>query len=188
MTKGDEQLIADYLEGNERALDALVDRYLADVYNFSFTLVRDEAVAEDVVQESFVKAWKSIRRFSPGNSFKGWLFSIVRNTAIDWLRKKKEFVFSNFENAKGENPFIDNIPDDMPNADELLGLAEDKERLEEILAELNPQYREVLALRRDSNMTFEEIGKALKRPMHTVKSQYRRGMAALKRLLDAKTI
>ena len=57
MRKDDEQLVSNYLEGDDRALAILVDRYLVDAYNFAFKLTNDRGVAEDVTQESFMKAW-----------------------------------------------------------------------------------------------------------------------------------
>ena len=187
MKKEDEQLISAYLEGDDHALTVLVDRYLPDAYNFAFKLINDQHIAEDVTQESFMKAWKNMRGFIPGNSFRGWLFRIIYNTSIDYLRKRKELPFSNFENSEGYNSLVATLTDKEPLQDELLSRAEDVKYLEAFLIQLNPQYHEVLTLRHTSNMTFDEIGKVLKRPIHTVKSQYRRGLVSLRRLLDIQT-
>ena len=183
MDQADGVLIAAYLEGDEKALGVLVDRYLSDVYHFAFRLVGNAGAAEDVAQEAFVKAWKHIRSFVPGGSFRAWLFTIARNTAVDYLRTKKEVALSRFENAEGENSLLASIADNAPLPDELIARAEDVRYLAGLLAEINPEYREVLELRHTSNLTFEEIGKVVKRPLHTVKSQHRRGLAALRRLI-----
>jgi RNA polymerase sigma-70 factor (ECF subfamily) len=189
MHKTDEQLISDYLEGNEGALAVLVDRYIGDAYTFAVRLTSDTQAAEDIVQESFMKAWKNMRKFIPGNSFRGWLFSIIRNTAIDFLRKKKAVPFSAFDtNTNGENVLLATLADMGPLPDELLARAEDSRYLDMILAQINPEYREVITLRHTSNMTFDEIGRVLKRPLHTVKSQHRRGLAALRRILEVQTV
>jgi len=187
MERSDDQLIAEYLEGSDDSLSVLVDRYLPDAYRFACGLVTDSQVAEDITQESFIKAWKNARRFIPGNSFRNWLFAIVRNTAIDYLRKKKEVPFSTFQTAEGQNTLVATLADERPLPDELIARAEDAEYLQGLLSQLNPDYREVLTLRHTSNMTFEEVGKSLKRPLHTVKSQHRRAIVALQRLIQAET-
>lgn len=186
MKISDEQLISDYLEGDDAALTVLVDRYLSDLCTFTYSLTKDHQLAEDVAQEAFVKAWKNMRSFIPGNSFRGWLFSIARNTAIDLLRKKRDIAFSAFETEAGENVILDTLADTKPLPDELLARAEDTRYLEKLLEELNPVYREVLTLRHTSNMTFEEIGQIVGRPLHTVKSQYRRAITALQRVAQTR--
>lgn len=187
MKKTDEQLISDYLEGDEKSLGVLVDRYLTNAYNFAYKLVNDRGVALDITQESFIKVWKNIRKYRQGSNFQTWLFTITRNTAIDWLRKKKELAFSTFENEKSENTFAETLVDGASSPLELLAQAEDTIFVETLLNELNPQYRDVLTLRYSSDFTFEEIGKLLKRPLHTVKSQHRRALVALRRLLEAQS-
>jgi RNA polymerase sigma-70 factor (ECF subfamily) len=186
MHSTDDHLISDYLEGDEQALAALVDRHLPAVYNFAFSLTHDAQTAEDVAQEAFVKAWKNIRRFIPTKNFQTWLFSIARNTAIDMLRKKKEVPFSSFENEAAENPFVAALADNSPSPRELLEKAEDAAYAQALLEGLGPLYRDVLKLRYESNLTFAEIGEILKRPLHTVKSQHRRALASLQRALATK--
>lgn len=185
MCRDDQQLIVDYLEGDETALSFLVDRYLKDVYGFACHLTGNIAAAEDIAQESFIKAWKNIRKFRQGSNFKTWIFTITRNTAIDWLRMQKEVALSSFENAVGQNVLLETVADSGLLPDELLARAEDTAYITELLEQLNPKYREVLTLRYSNEMTFEEIGKALRRPLHTVKSQHRRALVSLRRLLEA---
>jgi len=187
MKKDDEQLISAYLEGDNHALAVLIDRYLTDAYNFAFKLTNDSHLAEDVTQESFMKAWKNIRKFIPNNSFRTWLFSIIHNTSIDYLRKKKELPFSSFENSEGHNTITATLADTLPLQDELIVMAEDTRYVESLLNQLNPEYREVLTLRHTSNMTFDEMSRLLRRPLHTVKSQYRRGITSLRRLINTQT-
>lgn len=188
MRKTDEQLIDEYLDGNEKALATLVDRHLINAYNFALKLVNDNQAANDITQEAFIKAWKNIRGFKRGSTFQTWLFAITRNVAIDWLRRRKEVVFSAFENELGENMLTETLADSSLLPDELLARAEDARFVEKLLEELDPLYRDVLKLRYSSNMTFEEIGELLKRPLHTVKSQHRRALIALRRSLETRAI
>ncbi len=188
MNRNDEQLIVDYLEGDETALSFLVDRYIKDVYRFAYQLTNDAGIAEDVAQESFVKAWRHIRSYRQGSNFKTWIFTIARNTAIDWLRKQKEVRLSSFENAEGHNVLLETTADAELLPDALLEQAENTANVAQLLEQLDPKYREVLTLRHSSNMTFEEIGEILKRPLHTVKSQHRRALVMLRRLLEAEPV
>lgn len=97
MTQSDEELITAYLAGNSKAFTVLVERHLNGVYSYVLRFVGDE-VAEDIVQETFIKAWNNIKKYNAGSSkFKTWLLRIARNTAIDFLRKKKHIPFSEFE-------------------------------------------------------------------------------------------
>jgi len=187
MNKTDEQLISDYLEGDEQSLGVLIDRYLLNTYNFAYKLTNDRQAANDVTQESFIKAWKNIRKYRQGSNFQNWLLTLTKNTAIDWLRKRKDLSFSSFENEKGVNIFTETLVDNKPSPLELLAQAEDDIFVQELLKEINPLYKDVLTLRYSSDFTFEEIGKLLKRPLHTVKSQHRRALVAIRRLLEAQS-
>lgn len=188
MKNTDEELIVEYLEGNENALTVLVDRYIKDVYQFAYQLTNDSGMSEDIVQESFVKAWKHMRNFRAGGSFKTWIFTITRNTAIDWLRKQKEVRISSFENSDGHNALLESTASNELLPDELLARAEDSTYATALLMQLDSKYQEVLTLRYSSNMTFEEIGQLLRRPLHTIKSQHRRALAMLRRIQKVESV
>jgi len=83
MDETDQQLIESYFDGDEAALAVLVNRYLKPVYNFAFRLTGNQADAEDVSQETFLKAWKNIKKFRADENFKAWILKIARNTAYD---------------------------------------------------------------------------------------------------------
>ena len=179
----DEELVALYIEeGQEVALVTLVDRYMNDAYRFARSIVHDDQIAQDIVQESFVKAWRHIRRFISRYTFRAWLFTIIKRTAIDALRAKKAVTFSTL--SSDEESLEETIADMAPLPDELIARVQDERYIAAILAQINPDYAEVLTLRYTSDMTFEQIGDMLKRPLHTVKSQYRRGLAACARILE----
>ncbi len=178
----DEELVAGHLTGDENAFALLVQRHLKSVYSFAARSVGDEA--EDVVQDTFLKVWKNLKKYDPRNAkFKTWLMHITRNTTIDYLRKKKSFVFSDFENLN-DNVHISNVqdPEDLP--DEIVARAHDAQNVEAILKKLAFNYREVLLLRYMNHMTFEEISKILDEPVNTVRSRHHRGLAKLRQYLD----
>ena len=182
---GDNEHIKLYLEGNTENFAFLIEKYTPQIYGFLFHMVKNKSDADDITQDTFVKAWRKIDTYRIGENFRGWLFSIAHNTAIDWLRKKKkQYVFSDLDYDE-ENSFLESIPDTLPLADELVARAEDTVLVQKCMEKLSPQHQEVLLLHYTNEFTFDEIGKMLGKPLNTVKSQHRRALAQLKNLLNA---
>lgn len=183
MQKEDQKLITDYLEGIDESLAELVRRYIKPVYNFVYRFSgNNKEEAEDITQETFFKMWRNLKKYRSGENFKTWLFTIARNTAYDHLRKKKHFVFSDFD--KEDASFEDTLSDAEPLADEIFAIAESKELLAQAMSELSPPFREVLILHYDHELTFDEIEKILNEPLNTVKSRHRRAIGALRKILQ----
>lgn len=183
MEKTDTQLITDYLNGEEHTLELLIKRHLKSVYNFVRRFTGNKQDSEDITQEVFLKVWKNIKKYRAGESFKTWLFAIAKNTSIDWLRKKKSLVFSEFEGEDGENALLNTLTDPAPLPFEHIVRMQDKKLLDTALEKLSPMYRAVMLLRYHHHCTFEEIGIILGKPLHTVKSQHRRAIAIMRKLL-----
>ncbi len=120
-----------------------------------------------------------------GAGFKTWIFSIAKNTAIDFLRAKKEIVFSELDAPDGENTFADNIVDSSPLPPELIEREDIKQALAGAMEKISPSYRPVLYLRYNDHFTFREIAEILEEPLDTIKSRHRRALIKLKRLLFA---
>lgn len=193
MDQTDEELVASYVAGNEGAFAELVERHLKTVYSFVVRFVGSKEEAEDISQETFLKAWKNIRKYeSKTSKFKTWILRIARNTAIDHLRKKKHIPFSQFS-AKTESGddgaalFAETVPDTSPLPSELFATIENSEILAGALEQLSPEYREVLLLHYQSGLTFLEIGEALGEPQNTVKSRHHRALKTLRKVLAGKT-
>jgi RNA polymerase sigma-70 factor (ECF subfamily) len=177
--KNDEDLIKEYIEGDEESLRYLIERYTTSIYNFSMRFVGVE-YAKDITQDVFIKVWKNIKKFDKEKaSFKTWIFTIVRNTITDFLRKKKSVVFSSLD--KEDEIFESNIEDEAILPDEVLLKFEDKELLDNTLDKLPVNYREVLVLYYQEDMTFKEIGDLLGKPMNTVKSYHHRALILLRK-------
>ena len=126
--------------------------------------------------------WKNLKKYRKEENFRTWIFSIARNAAIDFLRKKKSIIFSDLENESGI-PAEEIFENSEPLPDEIISFAEDKKILDKLMNKLPLFYREVLFLYYNNNFTFDEIGKIMNKPLNTVKSQHRRALIELKRLL-----
>jgi len=177
MEQSDEQLIDAYRKGDEQALVALIERHFASIYSYVYRFVRNPTEAEDIVQETFIKVWRQLSHFKDGSGIRPWLFRIARNTAIDYLRKKKHIPFSHF-GEEGEAVVFEDTSIDLL---EQSIAREQAVTLNDAIAQLPQHYREILVLRAEQDLTFEEISSTLNKPLNTVKSSYRRGLILLQK-------
>ncbi len=179
----DAQLVIESLAGTQESFAELVTRHLSGVYNFSYRYVRNAADAEDIAQETFVRAWKNLKKFDTSKNLKTWLFTIAKNASLDMLKKKKPMAFSKITETESElesflAPYVASgeLPEAAVDAKLLKG------DIDEALAKLPPAYRAVLALRYNEHLKFREIAATLGEPIDTVKSKHRRGLALLKNI------
>jgi len=179
----DNQLIEQYLRGDEKALEFLIDRYLKSIYNFVYRYLGDADEAQEISQEVFVRLWRNVKTFDLSRNFKPWIFSIAKNACLDWLKKKKALRFSDFDKDDGTNTIVDTLVDPDPLPDEVLERVDLKEILSDALNELSPPYRAVLVLHYQEQLTFREIAEAFNEPIDTIKSRHRRGLIKLRELL-----
>jgi RNA polymerase sigma-70 factor, ECF subfamily len=179
MELSDKQLVENFLEGDDSAFPHLVKRYLKPIYNFLYQLAGDSSALDDLAQETFIKVWKNISRFDQSRSFKVWIFAIAKNTAYDYLKKKKTIPFSVFTNEKGNNK-LEKINANEILPDELLEREDFAKELEEKLKKIPEQYRIILLMRYKDDFSLQEIAEIFKKPYNTIKSQHQRALAALK--------
>jgi len=175
--KTDQEVISQYLNGDEKSLEFLVKKYLKPIYGFVYKNVGDTASAEDITQEVFIRIWKNLKKFDQKKEFKPWIFQIAKNASIDYLRKKKTIPFSRFENEKGQNVLIENLSDSSPN---LLKILNDKKSLTAIMETLPKKDRNLLNLRHRDGLSFKEIADITNESVNTIKSRYRRIIINLK--------
>lgn len=179
------QIISKILDGDESSFSEIMGLYLKPIYNFLHRLVGDRDVAEDLTQETFVKAWKKLKRFDQKRSFKTWLFTIAKNTAFDWLKKKKEIPFSSFTDEEGES-WLENVADENILPDEILERSDITEELDAILQKIPVHYRAILLLHYKEDFSLHEIAEILGEPYNTIKSRHQRGIARLKKAFNEK--
>jgi len=168
--KDDSQLVSQYFKGDEKSLEILIKKYLKPIYGFVYKYTGNAQEAEDLTQEVFVKMWRHLKKYNKNKSFKTWLFSIAKNTCIDWLRKKKTIPISELK-ERGEN---DNFFEQV-SISQLLQSATNN---------LLPKYQTVLSLYYNDNLNFREIAEKLNEPLDTIKSRHRRALIILKKHLN----
>jgi RNA polymerase sigma-70 factor (ECF subfamily) len=183
--KDDLTLINDSLAGDTGAFAVLLERYLGMIYKFSYYYVRDAAEAEDIAQETFIRAWKHLKKFDQEKNFKTWLFAIAKNAALDFLKKKKPIFFSRMAENDDELASILALSAEAGDSpDAMIDRKMLKADLEEALRKLPSAYQTVLSLRYNDNLKFIEIAEKLGEPIDTVKSRHRRGIIILRGIID----
>lgn len=175
----DLQLVENYLAGDEEFLKLLIERYTNSIFAFVCRYVKDEDIAEDVVQDVFIKMWKHLDSFDRTKNFKVWLYSIAKNTALDFLKKRRLLSFS----AISEDEVFD-VKDLSPLPNEILRKADEGKILKAALEKLPSLYREILLLYYKDDFNFREIAEVTRKPINTVKSIHFRAMKMLKKLLS----
>lgn len=166
----EQNLVHRLKERDERALGILYDRYSAALYGIALKIVRDEAMAEDVLQEGFVKIWRSIERYdAQKGSIFTWMLNVVRNLAIDKTRSK------HFKNQQKTQP-LENTHAHQPKTN----LNTDGIGVQKIVEQtLSDTQQEVINFLYFRGYTHTEAAKELNIPLGTLKTRAR---SALKRL------
>jgi RNA polymerase sigma-70 factor (ECF subfamily) len=161
--------------GQTEAFDQLVTRYRTRVFAMIYNMVHNEQDAWDLAQDSFLKAWKSIKRFQGKSSFYTWIYRIVMNVTIDWLRKKQvKGTGAEFDDAiqlKEIDPASRTVPkaDALPH--ERMEQNEIRARIDAAIAQLSPEHRAVILMKETEDMQYHEIAEALGCSIGTVMSR-----------------
>jgi len=161
--------------GDTEAFDELVTRYRTRIFGMIYNMVHSEQDAWDLAQDSFVKAWRSIKRFRGHSSFYTWIYRIVMNVTIDWLRKKQvKGECGEFDDAI-QLKEIDPASKTVPKADalpyETMERSEIRARIENAIAQLSPEHRAVILMKEIEDMHYHEIAETLRCSIGTVMSR-----------------
>lgn len=182
----DETLMLRYQQGDRAAFAQLVRRHQASLYNFALRQVRTPQVAEDVVQESFVRVVQKATDFKHEARFTTWIYTITRNLCTDHLRKsalRRHPSLDESRGEEGEGPTLgEQTADPRASVEREATGTELKQRIASAVDTLPDEQREVFLLREIANLPFKEIADVTGVPENTVKSRMR---YALERLQEA---
>lgn len=179
----DEILVAQVARGESIALETLYDRYASTVMGISLRIIGDQALAEDIVQESFWRVWKHAASFQPQlGSFTGWLFRITRNLAIDMYRQRHSRPPS-FDTLATEAEF-DQIPDPGANVAEQAQSSLKYQQVRKALASLPLMQKQVIEMAYLFGMTRQEIAAATGESLGTIHTRARLGLKKLRLALE----
>ena len=171
----DLELVKQCQAGQTEAFDELVSRYRTRVFAMIYNMVHNEQDAWDLAQESFVKAWKSIKRFRRHSSFYTWVYRIVMNVTIDWLRKKQiKGAGSEFDDSirlKEIDPASRTVPKAEPLPHERMERNEIRAKIDNAIGQLSPEHRAVILMKEIEEMQYHEIAETLGCSIGTVMSR-----------------
>jgi RNA polymerase sigma factor (sigma-70 family) len=182
----DEQLARAACRGDESAFEELVRRYMKPIFNFAYRMIGNYAEADDITQDVFLQVYRSLPSARLDLPFRPWLYVIARNKCLDWLKRKRALDFSALTDPETTESPIDNVADPEPLPDAVLEYADLQRILREAIVRLPERYRTVVSLRYAGDLSFAEIAQTLGLPENTVKTQFQRAKAMLRReLMDA---
>ena len=165
-------VIQSVLDGDVNAFETLVKEYEKNVYNLALRMTGNSEDAADMSQEAFIKAYNSLSSFRGDSKFSVWLYRIVSNVCLDYLRSRtrKPTVSLSTENDDGEEVELD-IADESQSPELLLDRSLTRDAVRRGLAALPPDHREILLLREIQGLSYEEIAAVLGLEAGTVKSR-----------------
>ncbi|MEP4078273.1 RNA polymerase sigma factor [Haloferula sp.] len=171
----DEVLVTRAQAGDTGAYDVLVTRHRGRIYAMIRQMIKNDADAWDLSQESFIKAWKALPRFEAKARFTTWLYRIAHNTVYDWVRRKRPesggelndeiFGEDRIDPSSVTTPTVNRAPDA-----ELAG-GELRDKIEAALAHLSPQHREAVVLKDVQGLAYKEIAEVMECSIGTVMSR-----------------
>ncbi len=179
MDHSDDDLVQRVVRGDAQAFGLLVERHTPVVYRVVRRMSSDRSEAEAITQEAFLRAWESLKRSKDGPAFRPWLIRIAVNLARDVLKKSRPFDFADLpgdeiweitDSGKG--------PEETVDEDEVLG------RLAQEVQALPLDYRMVIALRYEAEMSYEAMAEALGLPLNTVRTRLHRAKDRLRAALE----
>lgn len=184
----DQEVVLLARDGREAAYRELVRRYERPIFSLLFRMVRDRELAEDLSQETFVKALNAIDSYRPEYKFSSWIFKIANNAAIDHLRRRELDTLSLEGSPHAETPEAVQatalqLGDRSENALDIVEAKELGSAIEAAIGRLRPEYRSCILLRHVEGLAYEEIAQTLDLPLGTVKTYIHRARNELRETL-----
>ncbi len=183
----DAALLSAYIQGDDKAFETLVKRSKSKVYTSIYLIVKDRYIAEDLMQEAYIKAIDVIKsgRYNEEGKFLPWILRIAHNMAIDHFRKDKRYptivledgskVFNSFEFAED-------------SVEELQMKADQVENIREMIKKLPDEQREVLVMRHYEDLSFQEIADQTGVSINTALGRMRYALINLRKMLNKQEI
>lgn len=176
--------------GDRGAFADLVELYQDKIYHLAYRMVGNRQEAEDIVQETFLRVFRSLDRYDEKQKFSTWIYRIGTNLAIDRLRKRKA-VYSldaDVSDGEGTTDWYSMLKSEEPTPEGEVLLSETQRRIHEAIEALPKKYKSVVILKYLHDMSLQEISDVLELPVTTVKTRVHRGREFLRKKMETEDI
>ncbi len=185
----DETLMLAYRQGDAQAFNVLLARHQRPVFNFLIRQVNNKTLAEDLLQEVFLRVIRGAGTYKKQAKFTTWLYTIARNLCIDNARRAKHRKAASLDQPMGKmneggRTMGETIADKAPGVERQAASRRLQDRIQQAVGRLSDEQREVFLMREQLNMPFKEIAEVIGCPENTVKSRMRYALEHLRKQLD----
>ena len=179
----DQELVDQYIAGNEIALERLIKRHKDKIFTSIYLMVKDEYLAEDIFQETFIKAIDTLRagKYNEEGKFAPWVARIAYNLCIDHFRKLKRMP--GIVTSEGDDIFKYMKFEETP-IEEHVQLEKFEGKLKELIEQLPEEQKEVVILRHFFNFSFKEVSEYTKAPINTCLGRMRYALINLRKMME----
>jgi len=186
-TIDDSILVRDYMNGDERAIEILINKYNQRLSSYIYSKVQDMAVTEDIFQDTFIKVIRTLKRgaYNEEGKFLPWVMRIAHNLIIDHFRKNKRMP--KYQGNKESNIFS-LLTDDQLNAEKQLIKEQIDQDLEVLIEQLPKDQKEVLKMRIYQEMSFNEIAENTEVSINTALGRMRYALINLRKIIEKNNI
>ena len=184
----DKELIRKYLDGDETALERLINKHENRVYAYIFTVVKDKDLADDVFQDAFIKVVNTLRsgNYKEEGKFLQWVMRISHNLIIDHFRKEKRMPVVN--NNSDEYDIFETLRMESPSIEDSMVTSQIHKDVRRLVEFLPSEQKEVLKMRHYANMSFKEIAEQTNVSINTALGRMRYALINLRKLVDENNV
>ena len=184
----DQELVQAYIKGDQSAIESLINRHRSKVYTYILLTIKNQQLAEDLFQETFIKVIQSLRggKYRDNGRFLSWVIRIAHNLIIDHFRKEKQMNSVSNDDTEVDLFNSKKLSDD--NIEEVIINSQIKTEIRTLINELPGDQREVVLLRHYGGLSFKEIADQTEVSINTALGRMRYALINLRKLIEEKNL
>lgn len=184
----DQELVQAYIKGDQSAIESLINRHRSKVYTYILLTIKNQQLAEDLFQETFIKVIQSLRggKYRDNGRFLSWVIRIAHNLIIDHFRKEKQM--NSVSNDDSEIDLFNSKKLSDKNVEEIIVNSQIKAELRMLINQLPPDQREVVLLRHYGELSFKEIADQTDVSINTALGRMRYALINLRKMIQEKEL